>query len=116
MANDDMYPEPLEADSAPARPEMLVSSVLHLMSHYSAASQEANCAGLAPAIERHLKALAELSDLAPVLRATCRQLSEHWASVVAQSMPRPERSSLFARLVAGAGRNTGKPFELDQFL
>lgn len=53
----------------PAQPELLVSAVLHLMSHYTANVQEGgSCTKLASVIERHLKALADLPDLAPVLR------------------------------------------------
>ena len=72
-----------EPNAAPAQPELLVSAVLHLMSHYTANNQESSsCIKLASVIERHLKALADLPDLAPVLRATCQQLSEQWATAV----------------------------------
>ena len=88
-------------DGAP-QPELLLSAALHLMSHYSAsASQSGPCVKLASVIERHLKALAGLTDLNPVLRATCQQLSEQWESVVDQALPRPSRLSLFERLVHG---------------
>jgi hypothetical protein len=93
----------LEPNSAPAQPELLVSAVLHLMSHYTASNQESkSCVKLASVIERHLKALAELPNLAPVLRATCQQLSEQWATVVERTMPQPEKFNLFARIVSGA--------------
>jgi len=83
-----------------AQPELLVSSALHLMSHYSAsAGRAAPCIKLASVIERHLRALADHGDLNPVLRATCQQLSEQWAAVVDQALPRPPRPSLFGRLV-----------------
>jgi hypothetical protein len=85
------------------QPELLVSSALHLMSHYSAsAGQSAPCLKLASVIERHLRALAGHADLNPVLRATCLQLSEQWAAVVDQALPRPARPTLFERLVPGA--------------
>lgn len=85
------------------QPELLVSSALHLMSHYSAsAGQSAPCLKLASVIERHLRALAGHADLNPVLRATCQQLSEQWAAVVDQALPRPARPTLFERLVPGA--------------
>jgi hypothetical protein len=85
------------------QPELLVSSALHLMSHYSAsAGQAAPCLKLASVIERHLRALAAHGGTNPVLRATCQQLSEQWAAVVDQAMPRPVRPSLFERLVPGA--------------
>jgi hypothetical protein len=88
-----------EPTTAPAQPELLVSAVLHLMSHYTAHSQESrSCIRLASVIERHLKALADLPELAPVLRATCQQLSEQWA-IVEKAMPQPERLRLLSRLV-----------------
>jgi len=77
-----------ESGVTAARPELLVSAVLHLMSHYTANTPESGtCVRLASVIERHLKALAELPELAPVLRATCQQLSEQWAMVVERAMP-----------------------------
>lgn len=82
-------------------PELLVSSALHLMTHYSAqASNSAACVKLASVIERHLKALAGHNDLNPVLRATCQQLSEQWAGVVDKTLPSPARRSLFGRTAA----------------
>jgi hypothetical protein len=84
------------------QPELLVSSALHLMSHYSASAGQAGpCLKLASVIERHLRALAGHNDLNPVLRATCQQLSEQWAAVVDQALPRPARLSLLERLVPG---------------
>jgi hypothetical protein len=89
----------LESTATPAQPELLVSAVLHLMSHYNANRNEAGaCVKLASVIERHLKALADLPDLAPVLRATCQQLAEQWAGVVEHAMPQSEKRSLFGRL------------------
>lgn len=84
------------------QPELLLSAVLHLMSHYTASNQEsASCARLASVIERHLKALAELPELAPVLQATCQQLSEQWAGLVDRAIRPPQRPNLFLRLIAG---------------
>ena len=84
------------------QPELLLSAVLHLMSHYTAGGQEAqSCTRLASAIERHLKALAELPELAPVLQATCQQLSEQWAGLVDRAIRPPQRPNLFLRLIAG---------------
>ncbi len=73
MVNENMTSTFVEPNGAPAQPELLVSAVLHLMSHYTANnSQETqSCVKLASVIERHLKALADLPNLAPVLRATC---------------------------------------------
>lgn len=91
--------------SHPAQPELLVSAVLHLMSHYTVNSGQHDDAGaclkLASVIERHLKILANLPDLAPVLRATCQQLSEQWESLVERNLPQQHKLNLFARLVAG---------------
>lgn len=93
----------MEPIRTPMQPELLVSAVLHLMSHYTANVQEGgSCTRLASVIERHLKALADFPDLAPVLRATCKQLSEQWATVVERSMPQPERFSLLTWLTTGA--------------
>lgn len=83
-----------EASHNPAQAELLVSATLHLMSHYSA---EGGCLKLASVIERHLKALSHAQGLAPVLRATCQQLSEQWANVVERTMPRTEKRGLFGR-------------------
>jgi len=101
MVSERINPAFVEPNDAPAQPELLVSAVLHLMSHYTANSQETSaCVKLASVIERHLKALADLPNLAPVLRATCLQLSEQWGAVVESTMPRPEKYNLFSRFVA----------------
>lgn len=80
------------------RPELMLSAVLHLMSHYTANAGEGGCVKLASVIERHLKALASLPGLAPVLAATCQQLSDQWANEVERAMPVQE--SFLARLMA----------------
>lgn len=105
MSTDHIDPTLLEPAETPTQPELLVSAVLHLMSHYTANQQQdqRSCVRLASVIERHLKALAELPSLAPVLRATCQQLSEQWAAVVERTMPQPERFPLFARRTMRAG-------------
>lgn len=89
------------ADTAAARrPELMLSAVLHLMSHYTAnAAEHGGCVKLASVIERHLKALSALPELAPVLRATCQQLCEQWAAVVEQTRPPQERANFLARLI-----------------
>ena len=88
--------------AAAPQPELLVSSALHLMTHYSAqAGRDSACLKLASVIERHMKALAGHGDLSPVLRATCQQLAEQWGAVVDQSLPPPARATLFGRLVHG---------------
>jgi hypothetical protein len=104
MANDGINPAFTEPQDTAARPELLVSAVLHLMSHYTATAnmqERHSCVKLASVIERHLKALADLPGLAPVLRTTCRQLSEQWAVVVERTMPQPEKFTLFARIMSG---------------
>ncbi len=98
MAIDMANPTVAAPACAPPQPELLVSSALHLMTHYSAqAGQAGTCVKLASVIERHLKALAGHDDLNPVLRATCQQLSEQWAAVVDQALPKPAKPALFAR-------------------
>jgi hypothetical protein len=102
MAADQINPAFIESSTFPTQPELLVSAVLHLMSQYTVnVSESGDCIKLASVIERHLKALADLPDLAPVLRATCQQLSEQWAMVVERAMPQPEKTNLFARFMAG---------------
>lgn len=80
------------------RPELMLSAVLHLMSHYTANAGGGGCVKLASVIERHLKALAALPGLAPVLAATCQQLSDQWANEVERAMPVQE--SFLARIMA----------------
>lgn len=100
MATDETNPAFLEPSDTTSPPELLVSALLHLMSHYTANVGETGaCIKLASVIERHLKALGDLPGLAPVLRATCQQLSEQWTTVVERAMPRPESQNFFTRLV-----------------
>lgn len=95
MAIDDRISLLCETGTSPTQPELLISSVLHLMSHYSANVDETiPCTKLASVIERHLKALAVLPELTPVIRATCQQLSEQWAVVVERTMRRSEAARL----------------------
>lgn len=83
------------------RPELMLSAVLHLMSHYTAnAGESGACLKLAAVIERHLKALAGLPELAPVLSATCQQLAEQWAGVVERALPAREKHNFLERLMA----------------
>ena len=97
METDGLHSPPPEPGGVHTQPELLVSAVLHLMSHYAAnVNERGACIKLASVIERHLKALANLPDLAPVLRATCQQLTEQWAFVVERALARPETSKLFA--------------------
>lgn len=95
-------PEFAEPAATSSRPDLLVAAVLHLMTHYVVQSQASGgCLKLACVIERHFKALAELSSLAPVLQATCLQLSEYWATVVDQGLPRADQGSFFSSRAAG---------------
>ena len=91
-----------DASAAASQPELLVSAALHLMSHYSTQAREGGpCLKLAAVIERHLKALAALPQLAPVLQGTCSQLAEQWAMHIEQAAP-SARPTLLARMLNGA--------------
>ena len=87
--------------AAPSQPELLVSAALHLMSHYSTRPGEDACLKLACVIERHLKALAALPQLSPVLQDTCIQLAEQWASHIDACSSRPARPGLLVRALTG---------------
>ncbi|HTN66578.1 MAG TPA: hypothetical protein VL051_10390 [Burkholderiaceae bacterium] len=88
---DPMFPEMDE--ECTQHPELMVSAVLHLMSHYTISSRESCvCARLAAIIERHLKTLAALPELAPVLRATCQQLSWQWEIIAERMLPAAKQS------------------------
>jgi hypothetical protein len=94
-----------ESATASSQPELLVSAALHLMSHYSTqASERGACLKLASVIERHLKALAALPQLSPVLQDTCTHLAEQWASHIEQAAPRAGKSGLLLRVLNGPGR------------
>ncbi|MFN3789013.1 hypothetical protein [Massilia sp.] len=91
------------ADPARSQDVLLVASLLHLMSHYTARGDgEQPCVKLASVIERHLCALARLPDADPVLRATCEQLAERWAGLVDAQLPRPVKQPLLARFMKGS--------------
>lgn len=95
MAIDNCIAALSEPKASPIQPELMIASVLHLMSHYCANLDEtAPCTKLASVIERHLKALSGLPGITPVMRATCEQLSEQWAAVVERAMHRSEKSPL----------------------
>ena len=98
----DLAPPPQEPRS---QDMLLVASLLHLMSHYTArADGEQPCVKLASVIERHLCALSRLPDVDPVLRATCEQLADRWAGLVDERLPQPQpvRQPLLARFMKGA--------------
>ncbi|MFZ6872432.1 hypothetical protein ACO0LF_10230 [Undibacterium sp. Di27W] len=96
------------------QPELLVSAVLHLMSHYTVnstrngtqAETEQASTKLASVIERHLKVLANLPDLAPVLQATCLQLSEQWASLVEKKTAQQTKLRKLGWLLAFTGKKS----------
>lgn len=95
-------PDFLETAAPTSQPDLLVSAALHLMSHYGTRpGADTACLKLACVIERHLKALAALPHLSPVLQGTCTQLAEQWASHIDASTPRPARPGLLARALAG---------------
>lgn len=102
-------PRAVEARSHDA---LLVASLLHLMSHYSARGDGAQpCLKLASVIERHLCALARLPTIDPVLRATCEQLVDQWASLVDARLPvpAPVRQPLLARFMKAGRVGKGVP-------
>lgn len=101
MATETMNHRISEPSAFAVQPELLVSSVLHLMSHYTAQKDQQGCKNLAAVIERHLDTLAEVPELTPVLRATCRQLAGEWADVVERAVPVPQKQHRFLRFVAG---------------
>ena len=79
---------------------LLISSVLHLMSHYcTSAANQAPCVKLASSIERHLAALSRCSELDPVVRATCEGLVANWSDVVETGVQETGKRSLVARLL-----------------
>jgi hypothetical protein len=82
-----------------ATPEMLIASVLHLMSHYVVDIDNAGAGTtLSVAIERHFHALSNMAGLPPVLRGTCLQLSQQWGTLVADASARvPARASILRR-------------------
>jgi hypothetical protein len=83
-----MADEQRSTDAAPA-PELLIASVLHLMSHYLADIGNAGSgANLSVAIERHFQTLSTMPGLPPVLRGTCSLLSQQWAPLVATNSAR----------------------------
>lgn len=88
MSTATVSPDFFEPSTTSSQPDLLVSAALHLMSHYSTRSAEGGtCLKLACVIERHLKALAALPQLSPVLQGTCSQLAEQWASHIDQAPP-----------------------------
>lgn len=78
-----------QSSHATPTPELLIASVLHLMSHYLADIENAGSGvNLSVAIERHFQALSAMPGLPPVLRSTCSQLSQQWGPLVASNSAR----------------------------
>lgn len=98
MATDTTLDAFFESGAATAQPDLLVSATLHLMSQYTT---QGGCVKLASVIERHLKVLAGLPDLAPVLSATCSLLSEQWAAVVERNMPHGQKGGRIGKWMSG---------------
>jgi hypothetical protein len=93
---------PLPPQGSHQRDAVMLASLLHLMSHYTARGEnDRPCVRLASVIERHLCALARLPGIDPVLRATCEQLGEKWAALVDEGMPRPVKRNFLERILGG---------------
>ncbi len=100
---DTHYGNLLDPTETPTKPELLVSALLHLMSHYTAHLHERDqCLRLAAVIERHLKVLSPLPGLSPLLQATCLQLADDWTNLVDQNLPRPDKPKLMSPLASAA--------------
>ncbi|MET0962840.1 MAG: hypothetical protein ABWY05_08470 [Noviherbaspirillum sp.] len=108
-----MSPDFFEPAAVSSQPDLLVSAVLHLMSHYSTRPGEGEtCLKLACVIERHLKALASLPQLSPVLQGTCSQLAEQWASHIDRAAPPAGKPGLLSRVLLGADSARGGASQL----
>jgi hypothetical protein len=93
-----------EASQPRVVPELLISNVLRLISRYGAPA-DADAGSTTPSaalIEHHLKTLAGLPEMEPILRATCQQLAEQWGMLhEQQQIPRPAPSAFITRLISG---------------
>ena len=67
-----------------SKPEVIVSAALYLMSSYGCSG---GCPKLAHVIVKHLRVLAERSDLPPVLCSTCAGLAEQWEIKLQDMLP-----------------------------
>jgi hypothetical protein len=77
------------------RQDLILSSVLLLMSRYAAASAEgAACPRLAVSIQCHLELLAERARLPRLVRETCGLLAEEWRRSLAEHENIPPRTDL----------------------
>jgi hypothetical protein len=77
--------------------DLLVSSLLLLVSRYAVAAAEgAACTRLAVSIQCHLELLSERADLPALVRDTCGLLAEDWRARLASQEGLPCRSDLRA--------------------
>jgi hypothetical protein len=94
---------PLGSAKSRVASELLISAVLQLISRHGAlANADAETTlRSAAAIERHLKTLAGLPDMEPILRATCQQLSEQWGMLLEQQRPKATPATFITRVISG---------------
>lgn len=72
-------PSAANPPSADARPDLLLSAALYLVSKYGMSAARGHvCPRLAVSVQCHLELLAERPDLAPLVRETCGLLAEEW--------------------------------------
>jgi hypothetical protein len=84
------------------QPELVIASTLHLMSQYTINSENAEvCTRLAAVIQRHLKFLAAMQELSPVLQGTCQKLSEQWERLLDCRVPKSQKTGFFRRIMLG---------------
>jgi hypothetical protein len=94
---------PLGAAKSRIASEFLISAVLQLISrHGTLPADSDDAAQSAATIEQHLKTLAGLPDMEPILRATCLQLSEQWGMLLEQRQPKQTSSAFITRLISGS--------------
>lgn len=94
----------INAETYLTPPELLISAVLHLISQYNKHNPTADtCMQSAATIERHLRTLSTWPELAPMLRATCQQLSDQWMLSIEKALAKQKtkRSVLITRLFSG---------------
>jgi hypothetical protein len=98
---------PLGTAKSRVASELLISTVLQLISQHSTLvkADAETAARSAATIEHHLKTLAGLPGMEPILRATCQQLSEQWGMMHEQQLPKPTSSALFTRLISGPAQH-----------
>jgi len=77
--------------------ELMVSSVLLLLSRYASAAADGDtCARLAVAIQCHFELLSERGDAPALVRDTCGLLAEEWRKSLASQEELPCRPGLRA--------------------